>query len=281
MSPASPQEPTARAPRRWRRRLLRAGEVLVVVVACCGLALTCSVPRTGRLWDGNPTSTAFIDLRRETAAAAGKPFKLQWEWRRLGQISRYLRAAVVFSEDLHFYQHDGVDWSAIEHAFSSDLAGSKIGGSTITQQLAKNLYLSPARSVPRKAREMLIAFSLEDRLDKTRILELYLNVVEWGDGVFGAEAASRKWFGRSAATLTPAQAAKLATALPNPITRNPNVGGADLTSKRVRLIDLMRMEGLIDAAQERDALAELGVDVPKPAEPVTHPAQPETPTPPP
>lgn len=261
MPTAPPPGPPAAAPppRPWRRRFARAVEVLLILAACGGLVLTCSVPNTGKLGEGNPTSTAFIDLRRDAAAAAGKPFKLQWEWRRLGLVSRYLRAAVVFSEDIHFYEHDGVDWGAIQNALESDLGGSKIGGSTITQQLAKNLYLSPARSMPRKAREMLIAFSLEDHLSKTRILELYLNVVEWGDGVFGAEAASRRWFGRSAAALTPAQAARLATALPNPITRNPDVGGADLTRKRVRLIQIFRMQGLIDAAQERDALDELGV----------------------
>jgi monofunctional biosynthetic peptidoglycan transglycosylase len=133
-----------------------------------------------------------------------------------------------------------------------------VGGSTITQQLAKNLYLSPARSYFRKAREMLIAFSLEDHLSKQRILELYLNVVEWGDGVFGAEAASHKWFGHSAQTLSPAEAARLAIALPNPIKRAPNVHTRELTQKAVRIIRLFRMQGLIDAEQEREALVQVG-----------------------
>ena len=221
-----------------------------------GLALTCSVPNTGGLEHGNPTSTAFIDLRRDAAAAAGKPFKLSWQWKRIGQISQYLRAAVIYSEDIHFYEHDGVDWSAIEHAFQSDLDGSKIGGSTITQQLAKNLYLSPNKSFLRKLREMLIAFSLEDHLSKQRILELYLNVVEWGDGVFGAEAASRHWFGHSAQTLTPWEAARLAVALPSPLKRAPNVRDPELTKKAVRIITLLRMQGLIDEEQEQAALGQ-------------------------
>jgi monofunctional biosynthetic peptidoglycan transglycosylase len=265
----------------------------VLAAAVASLVLMCSVPRTSSLGDGNPASTAFIELRRGQAAAANKKWNLRWDWRRLGQISRYLRAAVVFSEDAEFYEHDGVEWSAIWHALRHDVGSSgTIGGSTITQQLAKNLYLSPARSMLRKAREMMIAYSLEDHLSKQRILELYLNVVEWGDGIFGAEAAARAWFGCSAAALSPAQAARLAIALPNPYTRAPNVRSAELTQKAVRLIRLFRMEGLVDAAQERAALDDVGADgervIPDaslPAAPVAPataaPAAPAAPTPPP
>jgi monofunctional biosynthetic peptidoglycan transglycosylase len=242
---------------RWRRRLLAAAEIAVIVVALGGLGLWCSVPNTAPLADENPTSTAFIDLRRDEG---GAKFKLQWQWVRIGHISRYLRAAVVYAEDYHFYTHDGVDWEAIEGAVEKDLGNFqlRVGGSTITQQLAKNLYLSPKKSFFRKLREMLIAFSLEDHLTKTRILELYLNVVEWGDGIFGAEAASRHWFGHSAASLSPAEAARLAIALPNPIERAPDVHSEELTQKAVRIIRLFRMQGLIDAAQERTALDEVG-----------------------
>jgi monofunctional biosynthetic peptidoglycan transglycosylase len=247
-------------PRRWRRRFRDAAEIGLVVIAFGTLVMWCSIPNTSKLADENPRSTAFIDLRRDTADADGKPFKLQWQWRPLGKISRYLRAAVVYAEDYRFYDHDGVDWEAIKKAFEKnrDSGESKIGGSTITQQLAKNLYLSPNRSYVRKVREMLIAFSLEDHLSKQRILELYLNVVEWGDGVFGAEAAAHKWFGSSAQSLTPAQAARLAIALPNPITRAPDVVDADLTKKAVRIIRLLRMQGLLDPAQERQALDDVG-----------------------
>jgi monofunctional biosynthetic peptidoglycan transglycosylase len=249
-------------PRRWPRILARIFEIGLILGATGTLALWCSVPNTARLADDNPTSTAFIDLRRATAESAKHPFHLQWDWRPLARISRYLRAAVVFSEDANFYTHDGVDWNALEHAVETDLdKGTKaIGGSTITQQLAKNLYLSPDRSVLRKAREILIAFSLEDHLSKQRILELYLNVGELGDGVFGAEAAARHWFGTSAQALTPAEAARLAIALPNPRDRAPNVHNADLTKKAVRLIRLFRMQGLVDAAQEREALDQVGAE---------------------
>jgi monofunctional biosynthetic peptidoglycan transglycosylase len=238
----------------------RAIEVVAIAVALGALGLLCSVPRTARLADENPTSTAFIDLRRAEAEAAGKPFALQWQWRRLGAISRYLRAAVVYAEDYNFYRHDGIDWRAIEHAVTADWnkGAMAVGGSTITQQLAKNLYLSPHRSFVRKLREALIAFSLEDHLSKQRILELYLNVVEWGDGVFGAEAAAHRWFHHGAQSLTPAEAIRLAIALPNPIARAPNVRDAELTKKGVRLVRMFRMQGLIDAGQERVALDQLG-----------------------
>jgi len=247
-------------------------EAGTLLVALPLLVLWCSVPATATLATENPSTTAFIELRRSAAASAGKKFQLRWDWRPIGKISRYLRAAVIYAEDIHFYTHDGVDWQAMTDAIEKDFSGAKIGGSTITQQLAKNLYLSPSRSPWRKAREMVIAFSLEDHLTKTRLLELYLNVVEWGDGVFGAEAAAKKWFGHSAQQLTPVEAARLATALPNPITRAPNVRTAELTQKRIRIVNLLRMQGLLDGAQYAAALAELGVRAPeKPSEPVTAP----------
>ncbi|HTR52679.1 MAG TPA: monofunctional biosynthetic peptidoglycan transglycosylase [Kofleriaceae bacterium] len=250
----------ARWIRGWRRRLRIAAEAIAIAIALGGLAMWCSIPATARLASENPTSTAFIDLRRDEAASAGKKWQLHWQWRPLAKISRYLRAAVVFAEDANFYTHDGVDWDAIETAMEKDLdrGAMRVGGSTITQQLAKNLYLSPHRSMLRKLREMLIAFSLEDHLTKQRILELYLNVVEWGDGVFGAEAAARAWYGRPASALTPAQAARLAVALPNPIDRAPNKRDEELVKKAVRIVRLFRMEGLVDAEAERQALDDLG-----------------------
>jgi len=250
--------PTAR--RRWLVRLRTAAEIATILIGSSTLLLWCSIPSTAKLADQNPTSTAFIDLRREQAADAGKRFDLHWEWRPLGKISRYLRAAVVYAEDGHFYEHDGIDWHAVEVAFDKNLETGElsVGGSTITQQLAKNLYLSPSRSLIRKLREMLIAFSLEDHLTKQRILELYLNVAEWGDGVFGAEAAAKTWFGLSAQQLSPSDAALLAIALPNPFTRSPTVHTEELRKKAVRIIRLFRMQGLIDAAQERTALDDVG-----------------------
>jgi monofunctional glycosyltransferase len=264
MEDASGAPPPLPASASRQERILRAlaiaAEVGTILLGVGALGLWCSVPDTARLADENPASTAFIDLRRDEAADAGAPFALEWRWRPLGKISRYLRAAVIYAEDYNFYRHNGVDWAAVEDAIETNLdrGGLAIGGSTITQQLAKNLYLSPRRSMIRKLRELLIAYALEDHLTKQRILELYLNVVEWGPGVFGAEAAAQHWFHHSAQSLSPAEAARLAIALPNPIARAPNVRDGDLTRKAVRIIHLLRMQGLLDPAQERTALDQVG-----------------------
>jgi monofunctional biosynthetic peptidoglycan transglycosylase len=228
---------------RWLRKT---AEIAGVVIACAALLVWCSIPNVGYLADENPETTAFIELRRREADDAGKPFKLEWRWVPMKRISVYLRRAVIYAEDINFYEHDGVDWGAIEKAVEDDFAR---GGSTITQQLAKNLFLSPSRSPVRKLREMLIAFRLEDALDKHRILELYLNIAEWGDGVFGAEAAARHWFHHSAASLTPVEAARLAIALPNPRERAPNVHDAELAKKCERILRWMRKEGVISAGE--------------------------------
>jgi len=270
---------TSRRPRRWLRTVARVCEGSVVAIALGALLLWCSVPNTAPLAKRNPTSTAFIDLRRAEAAAAGKPFTLKWTWRPIGKISRYLRNAVVDAEDANFFRHEGVDWDAIEKAVDANLSRGSlaVGGSTITQQLAKNLYLSPSRSFVRKLREMLIAFSLEDHLTKERILELYLNVVEWGDGVFGAEAAAQRWFGHSAQSLSPAEAVRLAIALPNPFERSPDHRSERLTEKAVRLIRLLRWRGSIDKAQERTALDAVGARHVELADPLP-PETPASPT---
>ena len=138
----------------------------------------------------------------------------------LTQISPYLQAAVVTSEDAQFCRHRGVDWGALREVLS-DRDGPSRGASTIPMQLAKNLFLWPSRSVLRKGLEIPMALALDLFWDKRRILEAYLNVAEWGDGLFGAEAAARYYFGKAAAALTPAEATLLAAALPNPILRNP------------------------------------------------------------
>jgi monofunctional biosynthetic peptidoglycan transglycosylase len=244
--------------------------------------LWASIPTVDELATRNPKSTAFIDLRRAEAAAAGRPFALKWQWRRLDQISQYLRATAVYAEDARFFEHDGVDWSALEKAAQSNYQSGalSIGGSTITQQLAKNLYLSPSRSLLRKAREILIAGRLEDALSKERILELYLNVVEWGDGIFGAEAAARHWYKRSARQLTPLQSARLASALPNPFKRSPKVKTTALQRKVARLLWQLRVEGLIDRAQLTQSASEAGLPPPPSADPAPGQLLPEAALPP-
>ena len=182
-----------------------------------------SLPDVRVLAAGNPPTTAFIELRAREARAQGKPPRRVQRWVRYERISNNLRRAVLVAEDSAFWNHDGVDVEQLKESIEQSIEKGKQlrGGSTITQQLAKNLYLSPSRNPIRKLRELLITRKLEASLSKRRILELYLNVIEWGDGIYGAEAAARSYFGSSAAGLSAEQAALLAGAIINPRIHNP------------------------------------------------------------
>ena len=166
----------------------------------------------------NPGETSF--MAREEAALRQKNPKagLRHRWVPYERISIHLKRAVITSEDARFSEHEGVDWDAVEKAYETNLKRGRPakGGSTITQQLAKNLFLSPERSYLRKGQELVITYMIEALWDKRRILEVYLNVVEWGEGIFGAEAAARHYYGVPAAQLGIEQSARLAAYLPNP-----------------------------------------------------------------
>ncbi|CAK7071184.1 MAG: Biosynthetic peptidoglycan transglycosylase [Desulfovibrio sp.] len=181
-------------------------------------------PPVNALTAKNPETTAFIEYRQAQWRESGREVTVRRTWVPLGRISRHLRKAVVVAEDSAFWDHDGFDLQGIRNAMERNIARRQFaaGGSTITQQLAKNLYFSPEKSVLRKIQEAIVAKRLEVALSKERILELYLNSVEWGDGVFGAEAAARHYFRVSAANLTERQAATLAAMLPSPLRRNPD-----------------------------------------------------------
>ena len=205
------------------KRLLR----WTLAAAAVGFAafgyLYLSLPDVRALRKENPASTAFMELRAREAEQAGKkPRKIQ-HWVAYERISPNLRRAVIVAEDAAFCQHEGIDLDEIEKSLETSWKTGKRarGGSTITQQLAKNLYLSPSRSVLRKLEELLIARRLEAELSKRRILELYLNVIEWGDGIWGAEAAARSYFQKPAAALGPDEAALLAAAIINPRRYSP------------------------------------------------------------
>jgi len=161
----------------------------------------------------NPTSTAFMERYLEKPGA-----RLRQTWVPYNRISEHLKRAVVAAEDAKFLDHEGFDWEAIQKAMLKNEQRGKVvaGASTISQQLAKNLFLSSSRSWLRKGEEAAITWMMERTLSKRRILELYLNVAEWGEGIFGAEAAARHHFGSSAAALTPGEAAWLAAILPSP-----------------------------------------------------------------
>jgi monofunctional biosynthetic peptidoglycan transglycosylase len=199
----------------------------LLAVAACGFGYVAyaylTLPDVRTLRQSNPSTTAFIELRADEARAKGlQPRRVQ-RWVSYGHISPDLKRAVLVAEDDAFWQHEGVDLDELEKSIQIDWARGRLvrGGSTITQQLAKNLYLSPSKNPLRKLQELIIARRLEAELKKARIFELYLNVIEWGDGVYGAEAAARTYFHKSAAELDRSEAALLAAAIVNPRVMNP------------------------------------------------------------
>ena len=197
-----------------------------------------AMPDVSSLRTTNPTVTALIETRQAQAKEQGHTIGRHWTWVPLSRISPSLRQAVVAAEDSSFFTHEGFDWEGIKEAAKYNLeAGEfKRGGSTITQQLAKNLYLSSERSLLRKAREALITRSLEQHLTKERILELYLNVAEWGQGIYGAEAAARHHFKKPAHDLTADEAAWLAAILPAPRRYDPLRKTTFLTRRHNRIL---------------------------------------------
>ena len=166
----------------------------------------------------NPATTSFMSLRLDELREKDPRAELKMQWAPYERVSNHLKRAVVAAEDARFSEHEGFDWEGIQKALEKNQKKGKIvaGGSTITQQLAKNLFLSASKTPWRKAQEAVITLMLETVMDKRRILEIYLNVVEWGPGIFGAEAAARHYYGLSAAQLSAEQAARLAVLLPNP-----------------------------------------------------------------
>lgn len=208
-------------------------------------------PNIGKLRTENPVTSSMIEYRLSEAKANGQEPKKYMIWQPIEQISPNLQKAVLAGEDSRFFEHDGFDWEAIEKAWDEavkegekeakaegdydpndwipPMPNFKRGASTVTQQLAKNLYLSEERNFLRKGREAAITYFLERNLSKKRILEIYLNVIEWGDGIYGAEAAARTYFKKSASQLTPQEAAYLSAMIPSPL----NVFNPKKNPKRV------------------------------------------------
>ncbi len=194
----------------------------------------------------NPSGTAFMAQQRDVLQQEDSEADLQHQWVPYAQISPSLKRALVASEDAKFLAHEGFDWEGMQMAWEKNMKKGRIaaGGSTISQQLAKNLFLSGRRSYLRKLEEAAITLMLEAVMDKRRIFEIYLNVIEWGNGVFGAEAAARHYFNTSAAKLGAAQSAKLAAMVPNPryYDKNRNARGlvrkAAIIERRMRYADI-------------------------------------------
>lgn len=204
-------------------------------------------PDISKLKKENPVKTSFMKYREMKAKEKGRRYRIRQQWVPLKRISPYLVKAVLIAEDDKFWRHEGFDYEAIQKAIERDIRERKfkLGGSTISQQLVKNLYLSPSKNPLRKIVEALITWRMEKVLSKKRILEIYLNVIEWGDGIFGAEAASRHYFGKPASELTPEEATRLAAVLPNPRIYNP-AGEQRYVINRSRLIyTIMVRRGIV------------------------------------
>ena len=245
--------------RQWLRRTGRVLGVSGVAVFGCLSYSWITLPDTRPLARTNPTSTAFMRLRQREAEQAGKTWSPRHRWLAYGRISPTLRQAVVLTEDAAFWSHNGIDTAEMQASLRTywDRGGVLRGGSTITQQLAKNLYLSPSRNPYRKVVELMIARRLEATLPKTRILELYLNLIEWGDAIWGADAAVRAYFGQSASEVSPAQAALLAGSIINPRIYNPaRPNGRLLRRQQIVLRRLTRGVAVPGETLETDEEAE-------------------------
>ncbi|MDH5741151.1 MAG: monofunctional biosynthetic peptidoglycan transglycosylase, partial [Nitrospira sp.] len=236
-------------PRKMARRLLWSIVLIGLPVGILGLSWLVTLPDVGLLARTNPASTALMEAREAKAKGQGQAIGRHWVWVPLSRISPHLRHAVVAAEDASFFTHEGFDWEGIRDAalYNLEAGEMKRGGSTITQQLAKNIYLSSERSLLRKAREALITRSLEQHLRKKRILELYLNVAEWGKGVYGAEAAARHHFGKPSQELTVDEAAWLAAMLPSPRRYDPLRKTTFLTSRHERILKWINRQATTSA----------------------------------
>jgi len=258
----------------------------VALLVLLGAFVLAGLPGRGAvaaLARANPTSTSVMRQREAEARAAGRRLRHEQAWVPLSRISRQLVFAVLSSEDQKFFGHQGVDWDAIERSVKEDRKGWSFrrGGSTITQQLAKNLFFTTRKDPVRKLRELVVARWLEDDLTKARILELYLNVIEWGDGVYGAEAAARRYFGKPASALDADEAAGLAGMIPNPRRINPRVDAARFARAQRRVIWLMAHAGYLSRSglgAEPPPLEAVEEDAPEPSAPSAPAESPGAPT---
>ncbi len=225
----------------WRRL----GHVLLVLSLLVAVYVGyewATWPDVARLAHENPATTAWMEMRAAEAKAKGvRPRRIQI-WVPLQSISANLKNAVLIAEDAAFFQHEGFDYSEIREAIKADAEKLEFarGASTISQQLAKNLYLSPSKNPLRKLKELLLTLSLERHLSKQRIFELYLNVIEWGDGVYGAEAAARTYFSTSSSDLSREQAAALAAVIINPRRYSPAAPSRRIRNRIALILERMQ-----------------------------------------
>jgi monofunctional biosynthetic peptidoglycan transglycosylase len=221
--------------------------IIFAVSALVTAALIIIIPDVSRLKKENPKKTALMKYRQEEWKKGGKKYRTTQIWVPISSISPYLIKAVLIGEDDKFWSHEGFDYEAIKNAVDKDIKAGKFkfGGSTISQQLVKNLYLSPSKSPVRKLREAIITWRMENILSKRRILELYLNIAEWGEGIFGIEAASRHYYGKAASELNPEESARLVSVLPNPRKYNPLSDSRYVVHRSDLIYSIMVRRGIV------------------------------------
>lgn len=222
--------------------------LLVIGIVAAPFLYSLFFPDVSALKKENPRKTAFMEYREKEWEREGKNYRIQQKWVPLSRISPYVLKAVLIAEDDKFWSHEGFDYNAIQKALEKDIKAKKfkLGGSTISQQLAKNLFLSPSKNPVRKIREAILTWRIETVLTKKRILELYLNVAEWGDrGIFGIETASWHYYGKPAAELNPEEAARLASVLPNPRKYNPLSDSRYVAHRSNLIYNIMVRRGIV------------------------------------
>lgn len=245
-------------------RVIKVLAFCVFLSFLAGVAFYLVYPDLSILKKENPKKTSFMEYREKEWQKRGRKLKIQKKWVPLSLVSPYLMKAVIIAEDDKFWSHKGFDLDAIQKAIEKDIEkrSFKFGGSTISQQLVKNLYLTPSKNPLRKAKEAIITWRLERTLTKRRILELYLNVVEWGEGIFGIEAAAQHYYGKTATALNPHEAARLAAVLPNPRRYRPN-GSSQYVEKRATIIyNIMVKRGIVVPEYEDVIKESVGIDTP-------------------
>ncbi|MCI0500571.1 MAG: monofunctional biosynthetic peptidoglycan transglycosylase [Epsilonproteobacteria bacterium] len=229
------------------KKTLKIGFIVVSLFLLIDIGRYIFIPDVAELKKINPIPSSFMQYRMAQWKEEGLDKNITQKWVKLKQISPYVIKAVLISEDDKFWNHDGFDTKGLEDAFERNLKDGKFsaGGSTISQQLSKNLYLTPSKNPIRKIKEAILTYRIEHTLSKRRIIEIYLNVAEWGDGIFGIEAAARHYFHKSAKNLTAMEAAKLASVLPNPILYNPIGNQKTVLKKANRLYKIMQRRGIV------------------------------------
>lgn len=246
---------------RMRRSLRWALRIFLILLIADFVYLALIWPDWNKLAHGSIPKSSFMQLYEEKQAQRGWP-KLRWQPVPQAKIPRHMLRAVLLAEDSRFYEHSGFDLIAIREALDYNLGRGEllVGASTISQQTVKNLYLSPSRNPLRKWHEMVLTWGLEHNLRKSRILELYLNVTEFGRGIYGVQAAAQAYYGVDAASLSLVQAAELAASLPSPVKNNPETRTERFVRRTQRILDLL--------TREHSAQAPAAIVAPEPSEPV-------------